>query len=158
MDKCNKKILFQSKMMVSYNKVKSAKPNPSATKTRLLWFSVVVFQIMSISHVQGLRSEILMNANHKALTRLLFHTVRSRAGDKIDLKAFINLIDFQKSEIVHWPLVIKGSKCVPLSVFHPWSWVNKHSLIRNFTSFWPSLPILQYPSVCIAMQHIAIQK
>ena len=33
MDKGNKKVVFHTKMMVSFNKVNSAKPNPSAAKT-----------------------------------------------------------------------------------------------------------------------------
>ena len=137
MDKGNKKVVFHTKMMVSFNKVNSAKPNPSAAKTSQS--SVICcccenkccLGRVNKQSVQGLRSEILTNENHKALTSLLFHTVRIRAGDKIDSKIFSFYKSHHFSEAANWLLFIKGSKFVLFVDIYPWSWVVKHSHNSN---------------------------
>ena len=103
---------------------------------------------MLISCFQGLRSEILTNANHKAVTRLLFHIVRIRAGDKIDSKIFSFYKSHHFSEAANWLLFIKGSKFVLFVDIYPWSWVVKHSHISNWRRYGghlcPSFSIQRY--------------
>ena len=76
----------------------------------------------------------MTNENHKTLTSFLFHTVRIRAGDKIDSKVFSFYKSHHFSEVAK--LVIKGLKDVLFVDLYypwtPWSWVVKQSLIRNF--------------------------
>ena len=62
---------------------------------------------------------------------MLFHTVRIRAGDKIDSKIFSFYKSHHFSEAANWLLFIKGSKFVLFVDIYPWSWVVKHSHISN---------------------------
>ena len=159
MDKCIIKVLFHTKMMVSFNKVNSAKPNPSATKTSLCCCrceNKCCPGYVNKQHVQGLRSEKLTNENHKKLTSLLFHTVRIIAGDKLIRKflclVFTNHITFQKQPIGYWLLKAQ-------SLFYLWTstirglrgvGLSSSPSSETLTSLWPFLPLLQYPAVRIA--------
>ena len=82
------------------------------------------------------------------MTSLFFHTVRIRAGDKIDSKVFSFYKSHHFSEIANWLLFIKGSKFVLFVDIYPWSWVVKHSHISNWRRYGghlcPSFSIQRY--------------
>ena len=79
---------------------------------------------------------------------MLFHTVRIRAGDKIDSKIFSFYKSHHFSEAANWLLFIKGSKFVLFVDIYPWSWVVKHSHISNWRRYGghlcPSFSIQRY--------------